>query len=379
MSSQDSDPSNGSQRQPFERENCVDYRGNCRVLDKIFYFRKNSRNGAYQDAECKFCRWQNNQVSATRLLRHVNNCGRIFGELVAEVDEFVNNARERRRSSIVLASPRHEPAYLKLSSRVDDLLVVFIASHALPISTLLSSELKDLAQMINARYRLPKPTRFVGHLLPARADLVRSKAKDILSKSNNYSLTVELDGWSQSNVHLLAVVITDKEGRSLLLGLIDVSAESNTAEYLAAKVSGTLCSNEIPITKINAIITDEASNYKLARRTVAVGLKRYILDYRCIAHVFNLIGGSIYKGSIKSTLDRLSELISTISRNKVLTAKLAVAGATKLIGSVPTRWYSMNNSIRSILKIEIILKATLRDHDAVAPRLNQIIDDDRFW
>jgi len=75
-----------------------------------------------------------------------------------------------------------------------------------------------------------------------------------------------------------------------LYSLSDFSANSHTAEFLVDKIE--LVLNEIGCSKFSAIVTDNASNMKLARQIIH---KRHpkILNLNCVAHCVNLISKDI--------------------------------------------------------------------------------------
>lgn len=99
------------------------------------------------------------------------------------------------------------------------------------------------------------------------------------------------------------------------------------------------------------IVTDEAANFKLARAIICGGRKG-MLEYRCLAHVFNLMIESMCDYSnIKQHVVTLSELISKISKNKMLISALRQRQTRKLVGVVPTRWYSLATVTNVILDI----------------------------
>lgn len=358
-------------RVAFRDDELVVFRPRLSILTSIFRFRDNLNQATQKDAECEYCGFQSLKTKPERLIHHAFKCNDIPEDLKEELQDQLELQRESGAQALEVDDID------EVSKRVDALVVDFIAANTLPIAILSSPQRLDIAGLIEKRYKLPKPTRFTTSLLPSRALEIRERAIASLKQAPLRTLTIELDGWSQGSMSLLAVVVTSYVGHSLLLDLVDVGHQSNTAHFLAEQATSVIKASKIELCKFNSIVTDEASNYRLARQIISEKIGG-LLNYRCMAHVCNLIGGAIYKGNIRPTLDKLSELVNIVNRSKALESKLASAGANKLIGSVPTRWYSMSNSINSVLKVRDIF-ATIDRDSASSLGWAGIVDDDDFW
>ena len=98
-----------------------------------------------------------------------------------------------------------------------------------------------------------------------------------------------------------------------------------------------------------------------------------------MAHVLNLIGASMSKHhSIKPILKQLNELVLTINRNKKLLKKIRKLGGSKPVQIVPTRWYSTNLTIKSILKIKEDLEQVPPTREFGYERWGLILEDRTF-
>ncbi|CAG8767911.1 20997_t:CDS:2, partial [Dentiscutata erythropus] len=100
-----------------------------------------------------------------------------------------------------------------------------------------------------------------------------------------------LDGWTSSNrSSIYSFMILTPMHIKFLYSLKDFSANSHTAGFLADEINIIL--NEIGSNKFAAIVTDNASNVKLAWQIIH---KKHpnILSLNCIAHCINLISKDI--------------------------------------------------------------------------------------
>lgn len=163
---------------------------------------------------------------------------------------------------------------------------------------------------------------------------------------------MEFDGWTALNgLNLLAVVVTSQKGTSILLDLIDISSDTHSAEFIKDKIFETLTRSGLSNKLFNSVVSDEAGNCRLARSKVVDEIS-HLLEFRCMAHLFNLIGGSISKSSsVRPILDQLAIFVNAVSRNKFIISKLKEEKLSRPIHSVLTRWYTISGSISSVLAL----------------------------
>jgi len=119
-----------------------------------------------------------------------------------------------------------------------------------------------------------------------------------------------------------------------------------------------LCSANSDLKKINVIVSDGASNCKLSRDLIVEESSfEHIIGYRCLSHLFNLIGASISKHpSVEKHLDKVVEPINIISRTKRLSRAIVKAGGGRTIRSNPTSWFSTCGAIKSVFWIGPIME-----------------------
>lgn len=168
----------------------------------------------------------------------------------------------------------------------------FIAVNCLPLSTVESVEFKELFGEKEFKFKIPSRWKLTHSLLPSRASLFFKDSLATVNSSRDRTITLEFDGWKSSNgLKVLVIVATNQEGSSTLLDLIDMTEESETSGFLSSTIVNRLEYLVIAPRKVNALVTDEGSAYKSARESVTrePGYEE-TLEYRCMAHLFNLVG-----------------------------------------------------------------------------------------
>ena len=95
---------------------------------------------------------------------------------------------------------------------------------------------------------------------------------------------------SANTISIYNFVVLTPFNQQYLYCLWDFSSFHHTRKFLASKIKKII--DKIGVKKFSAIVTDNASNVRLAREIVT---KDYpsILNLRCIAHFINLITKSI--------------------------------------------------------------------------------------
>lgn len=372
-------PPGGSQSQPTGRRAVRPTEDSVSILfkryptvERLFKFEKANARGN-RDANCLGCNESFKEGRIDRLVNHANFCRKTDPTLASsfkdEYEFFLTNKRSKKPG-------------LDIQKRADRSLARAIACNDLPISVVESEEMRDFITLLNPVYKLPSRRKMSSVLIPTLANELRTNSLKLMAAANNYTLTIEFDGWtSNAGMHVVAIVLTDLVGRSYVLDLIDTSDTVNTAESLAELAVRAVEESGIELCKFNSIITDEASNCKAARQLIKQNLAHgALIEYRCMAHLFNLIGAGMSKNSvIKPTLEQLLELINILSRHKLLISAIRKHGGNKAVRSVPTRWYSTSASLLSVLRLKPILERLPQTNELVAYKWAPIINDRSFW
>lgn len=176
------------------------------------------------------------------------------------------------------------------------------------------------------------------------------------------------------------MVITNHSGESTLIDLINASDRRHTSENLVDLILPVIDASGIPKNKFNCMVTDEASNIRVARETICENFDGHLLHYRCMAHVFNLmIGYMCSSRPIKVNIKKLVDLINKISLNKFLLNHLRTQGASMPSKIVATRWYSTSSAVNSILDLEQALMDAIHNPNLRVEAIKETVEDDTFW
>jgi len=90
-----------------------------------------------------------------------------------------------------------------------------------------------------------------------------------------------------------------------LVALYNYSIDSHTGEFLASEITDIM--KRIGINKFAAIVTDNASNCRVARKKIEETFG-HIWDLRCATHIINLILADLVK------LDDIKKVISNCGK-----------------------------------------------------------------
>jgi len=129
------------------------------------------------------------------------------------------------------------------------------------------------------------------------------------------------------------------------------------------------------------VVSDEASNFKLARNFITQQPEsKHVLEYRCLVHVFNLVGASVTEDpSVKIYTDQVLDIIDMISRTKPLAAAIVEAGGGRVVRPVPTRWFSTCAAINSVLRIKPGLASMPDWPEFGMSRFDPLLEDSILW
>lgn len=345
------------------------------TLSELFLWRISPKDSRNRDAKCRACGATSLKTKPDRCINHLRNCPQkqnIDSQLLNETLRHCSRAPKTQERASKVTTEMYE---------VDKMIVELIAVNLLPLSIVESDELCSLVRQAFPSYSLPSRKKLSSKLVPRVAQGLRGIGFQQIKLAPSYTLTLECDAWtSVAGSSIVAVTLTQHSGESYLLDLIDASRERHTAEYLAEIIINSLRAKEVPLKRINCLVTDEASNMKKARELICSSLdEHHIFHYRCMAHTFNLIIGSVCQcPQVRPDISKLVALIRKVESNKYLLTRLKDS-ARAPVKIVPTRWYSVSSSIKSMVDLREDLYEATRDSSLRAENLVQIVEDDGFW
>lgn len=354
------------------------------ALNSIFD-RHTERNSKERTAECKYCDRVFSSYKLNRLVKHAYSCRKLEDKepalLLQLKDEVI--AYEERRKEAENRDSRSTYRALAGQERaqmITRLLVKFVACNALPLSTIQSTEFAEILCLIDKKYKPPSPTTFRSRDVAHHAKNCYETVMGKLLKGQDYELALELDGWSCSKFHLIGIIVTLPSGCSTLLNLLDITSIAHTASNLSRAVIRELESHNLSPKKFNCVVSDEASNYKGARVNLQQSTGGRVIQYRCMAHFFNLIGSTASSSfRVRPIIEKLQIFVATVTRNSRLIRKLEELRAKKLIKICPTRWYTTSSSISSALETKESLKKLDEDESLGYSRWIGTVNDEEFW
>lgn len=170
-----------------------------------------------------------------------------------------------------------------------------------------------------------------------------------------------MDGWtSPLGKSIYNFVIQTPTKKEYLWKLNDYSLESHTGNFLAEQIDQII--QQIGNKRFNAIVTDGASNVRLAREIITTKYP-HILNIRCIAHSINLLTKDITDSKIKfpwgyNILKNCQKIVTFFEKSHQSNALLheGIKNLNILGGGLKsgckTRWSTYYDCTSSILRLE---------------------------
>ena len=164
-------------------------------------------------------------------------------------------------------------------------------------------------------------------------DKVKASSEDILKRTTldyvpQYGCTIALDGWTNCQKKPLINVMLICPRGSIFLEAIDTSMKEKNMAYLAGIYEHSIKKAEGP-KNVTAIVTDNASNYKGARRAIEAKYPA-ITWVPCAAHTLNLLLKDFGKvPSIRQTLLDANHVVKFIREHSFSYALFRTKSPTK--------------------------------------------------
>lgn len=177
-----------------------------------------------------------------------------------------------------------------------------IAKDNLPIDTTEKEGFKYFIQGVAPLYKVPGRHR-VTSLIEDKYHALSNIIKKELSRVS--SLCITCDVWTEvmSVTSLLGITVhylDNQNYKSVCIGVKELSY-SHTAQYLGQSLLSVCTERKIDITKISAVITDNAAN--IVKRVTDTFKKNKHLP--CFAHILNLVAVRITEEAvIKPIIDK---------------------------------------------------------------------------
>ncbi|CAG4954879.1 unnamed protein product [Parnassius apollo] len=143
--------------------------------------------------------------------------------------------------------------------------------------------------------------------------------------------------------------------------------ERHTADYISENLLDILKKWDIPLTKIRAAVTDNASSMLAAIR-MSLGEKKHL---PCFAHTINLVVEEALKlSSVNSAIIKVREIVNWIKnmsdklRKIQMRNNVSEESVLKLIEDIRTRWNSTFFMLERFLKLRIVISEIVIESEA---------------
>jgi len=173
---------------------------------------------------------------------------------------------------------------------------------------------------------------------------------DKLQAGNLDHLTIQFDHWKDPGKRgILGIILTTRTGDRYLADLKDCSTDGHYNQVIVDGLVETLL--RVPKKSINAIISDSASTCERARKDlIKLPDFQHVIQHRCIAHLLNRLGNDFTKNQLmQGAIEWASSIVSFISNNSLLLARLKASDRRRREKPCPVRWYSYINMIETLI------------------------------
>lgn len=312
---------------------------------------------------CKGCGNSFHNRSVQRLIGHHNKCRKS------------DSIREKENVETEAMSDKNK-------ARTNKWVKTMIENN-ISIKTIESESFRKFANDSHRRWIPPSRQELSSIYIPRLSQTLQSKFLSEVKARGRTHLSIEIDGWEdKNNRSLLGVIATDSIGRKHLLDLRDISLKSHTAAVIIEELIGIL--KPVPTYAINSIVSDSAANYKKAREELVSKEEfQHVVQHRCLAHLFNLIGSKLTcrNESISQLLDDANSIANIVSSSSYWRAYFKHLKLKKIKHATLVRWYSTVNMLVTLVEsksaiLENILPTLPGDKSVVVSQFDWIYLDE---
>jgi len=328
------------------------------------YFKKRKVNEGKVEITCQACSSKMNTRELKRLTAHASKCQLVTTEDREYLSVMMNGDRTR-----TIDSP---------NKTINDLWASVIVENNISLSCVNSATFKAFVSRACPGWRPASRDNLAKTYIASLSHKVTSDFLKSLEDSQDVYLSVEFDHWlDANNKSLLGVIITYGQGSRYVCDLIDVSTEGHSTQVIVDKL--VKCLRPVNPSCINAFVSDSASACKAAREQLTkLPQFQHVLQHRCLAHLINRIGNCVAKDeAMSASLDWAARVARVVSSSPAITAKLRMAGKSRVTRYCQVRWYSQVDMVESLLSAkEVIVKEFSNSH---LPELRDLVRSEMPW
>ena len=208
------------------------------------------------------------------------------------------------------------------------------------------------------------------HLSTTVLDRVYNDYKESINEFIQSSewISIAMDGWTNVRQdHLVNFMVMGDDHRTELLDIEDTRGVSQVAERVAAMVAKHI--DEVGVNKVNAVTSDSAPNYVLAKE-ILQDMYPTVIFLACQSHLCNLLFHDILKGdrATRKTVRAAGAIVKCFRHSGAALAELrAKCGAPsfQFPQATVTRWNSYHESFRQLLLKRRYLEELAGTYDPV--------------
>lgn len=254
-----------------------------------------------------------------------------------------------------------------------------------PFNLMDNSYWNDFFHDIRPAFKKPSRYQLANPLLDKEYEKVQSSTLEKIRSAD--SVTMMSDGWTNVNQDsIINIMVATPE--PVFYSSVPTEGESHTGVYIADILGGAI--NDIGSDKVKAVVTDNARNMVTAWKELRKKFP-YLITYGCLGHGLNLLLSDVCKiPFIAEFLEEVKEVIlyfKSHEKPRQVLKQLAAKSGEKMVSlklTVPTRWQSQRESLRSILRLKYPLKMTIAHEEVeriIPETIRNNIDDHEnyFW
>ncbi|KAH9641677.1 hypothetical protein HF086_005123 [Spodoptera exigua] len=265
-------------------------------------------------------------------------------------------------------------------NRIVQALIFFICQDMRPFNIVEGEGFLRLVKELEPTFKVPG-AKYLKKMTTEKYEACITICKSKLSKIDNFCLTLDIWTETMNEVGFMGVTIHFVENGQMCMYYLATRAlrERHTAEYISENLLDILKKWNIPLTKIRAAVSDNASSMLAAIR-MSLGEKKHL---PCFAHTINLVVEEALKlPSVKSAVIKVREIVNWIKNSVVQSDKLrkiqmrnnvSAGSVLKLIADVRTRWNSTFFMLERFLKLRIVISEIVIE-SVVAPNLPSAVE-----
>lgn len=255
--------------------------------------------------------------------------------------------------------PVRAPLTTHAKHKLDNTLMRMICREYFPFSIVEGEDFREFIYLLNPNYQPPCRKTLSKSLLPSLYNQTFEKIKDTISSVESVALTS--DGWTNiNNVSFFAVTVHFISNEFKLTSFMLECGEfdnQHTGKNIAEWLKTVLSKFEIPLSKVSAITTDNASNMKTAANELN------IRHFSCFAHSLNLVVQHAIQDSIQEIVENVKSIVMFFKKSSSATLKLTQLQESlnmeklKLKQYVVTRWNSTYDMLDRFSKNRVAIGA----------------------